>query len=133
MFLKNILCDFSVYIGKAQNDDIIDEFMLKWRNPYSDVHLDYIVEVLCVENNILKQDFFKDTHLTKSVLPRQIFSWVVYKIKHYTQGDIMKYFLKHGLKRNRTTILHSIKVIQGYIDTDKEFKKKINEIKRLIL
>jgi len=131
MFLKNILSDFSIYIGKEQSSNVIEDFILKWRNSY-EASLDYILEIICVENNISKQDFFKDSHSRNSVLSRQIFSWLVYNLKHYSPHKIGEYFLKNGLKRNRTTVNYYLKIIENYIETDKEFRKKINEIKRLL-
>jgi len=105
------------------------DFLLEkqWQN--DDKIVEFIIEVVggyynCVDNY----------HLLKSrkpnvVRPRQVAMYLSFNstTRNMTLGKIGEFF-----ERDHSTVLHSNKKVQGYLDYDKKFRAEIEEIKKVI-
>ena len=70
----------------------------------------------------------EETGKREIVEPRQI---AHYFSKIHTKGSLVSIGNIIG-KKDHATVLNSIKAINNFIDTDKKFTKKLNEIEKMI-
>lgn len=70
----------------------------------------------------------KNNNIQKSVLPRQI---IHYFYRYFTKKTLKEIGWLVG-KKDYTTVLHSVKVIENYIETDKQIRSLINRIEKVL-
>lgn len=88
-----------------------------------------VIDIVCNFYNFPRADLFHKRRFNSIVMKRQIIIWLLnyqksYYFKWYDLGDIF------GL--NHATAIHSIKVINNYMDTDKNFSDEMNILKQRV-
>jgi len=79
-----------------------------------------IMQIVCRKTNLTPEYLCMKTREQSIVLPRQICHFIASKNTKHSLKSIGAYF---GNK-DHATVLHSIRTIQGYIDTDRAFRGK---------
>jgi len=79
--------------------------------------------------NLEEQQLFSKSRKKHIVVPRQIFCYFARRYTLLTLTEIMNY-LKF---KNHTTIVHAIRTINNYMDTEKEFKLMMENINQIII
>lgn len=90
--------------------------LLKKRNGESE-RIDKIIETICTWHNISTDKLNEDTKVRRVALPRQIFYWAAY---YFTSLSLRKIGASLG-NRNHSTVSHSVKTINDFIDVDLSF------------
>ena len=94
-----------------------------------EITLDHIIEVVCEYLNL---DFarFNSTERTREIAQaRQI---AMYLAKQHTKAPLTTIGAAIG-GRNHATVLHSCKAVSNLIETDKAFRRQVEEIEKKVL
>ena len=94
-----------------------------------EITLDHIIEVVCEYLNL---DFarFNSTERTREIAQaRQI---AMYLAKQHTKAPLTTIGAAIG-GRNHATVLHSCKAVTNLIETDKAFRRQVEEIEKKVL
>lgn len=129
MFLKDLLKDFSISLGVDLSDDVIEDFLIKWRHPYK-VEMDRVVEVVSEVLEVPPKKIFSKTRKGEAVFARQMIMYIASR-KNMNFSEISRWFGEMGSRRNRATVDHSVKVINNFIKYNKEKRQIINQLLRL--
>jgi chromosomal replication initiator protein len=93
-----------------------------------DVSIDKIKEIVTKYYDLPTDVLNENTRKREIVQARQI---AMFLAKKYTKLSLSMIGNKIG-KRDHSTVLHACKVVSGYLETDKKFKKDMEEIEKLI-
>ena len=94
-----------------------------------EITIDHIIDVVCEHQNI-DRTRLNSTERTRDVAQsRQI---AMYLAKLHTKAPLTAIGSAIG-GRNHATVLHSCKAITNLIETDKNFRRQVEEIQRLVL
>lgn len=94
-----------------------------------EITLDHIIQVVCEFLN-LDFDRFNSTERTREIAQaRQI---AMYLAKQHTKAPLTTIGSAIG-GRNHATVLHSCKAVSNLIETDKAFRRQVEEIEKLVL
>lgn len=94
-----------------------------------EITIDHIIDVVCAHQNI-DRTRLNSTERTRDVAQsRQI---AMYLAKQHTKAPLTAIGSAIG-GRNHATVLHSCKAISNLIETDKNFRRQVEEIERLVL
>lgn len=94
-----------------------------------EVTIEHIIEVVCQYLNL---DFerFNSTERTREIAQaRQI---AMYLSKQHTKAPLTAIGAAIG-GRNHATVLHSCKAVTNLMETDKNFRRQVEEIEKLVL
>jgi len=80
-----------------------------------------IQNVICNGEKIPSESLKGRTRKHEIVLARQM---IIYFLKKYTKESLLQMARHYG--RDHSTAIHSIKTVNNFIDTDKNFARKIN-------
>lgn len=105
-----------------------------------DISFDIIVELVCKEFGADREIVLSRTRLVEFLRPRQVIQYFCRKYLKVQNLYRKKNNRKMSLRiiseltnvTNHATILSSIKLVNNLIDTEKDFKQKIEAIKALI-
>lgn len=88
-----------------------------------------VVAAICIYYEMDISEFYNSYHsrIRKYVKIRQIAS---YFFKLYT--DLSLHDIGYAFNKDHATVLNSIKKVKNYIDTDKQFKRQIEELNDII-
>ena len=93
------------------------------------MNIEHIIEVVCKYLNL---DFerFNSTERTREIAQaRQI---AMYLSKQHTKAPLTAIGAAIG-GRNHATVLHSCKAVSNLMETDKSFRRQVEEIEKLVL
>ena len=93
-----------------------------------DISIDKIKEIVAKYYDLPTEILNENTRKREVVQARQI---AMFFAKKYTKLSLSMIGNKIG-KRDHSTVLHACKVVQGFLETDKKFKRDVEEIERLI-
>jgi len=85
---------------------------------------DQIMQSVCMATGITAEYINMKSREPVVLLPRQMCHYIASKCTKKTLSEIGKYF---GNK-DHATVLNSVKKIQNYLDTDKEFRDKYGDL-----
>ena len=94
-----------------------------------EITIDRLIEVVCQYLNL---DFarFNSSERTREIAQaRQI---AMYLAKQHTKAPLTTIGASIG-GRNHATVLHSCKAVSNLIETDKAFRRQVEEIEKLVL
>lgn len=91
-----------------------------------EITIDYIKDIVCDFYKIKKEDFDSKSRISELVLARQV---AMYLAKEFTGLSLKNIGIEMGNKTH-ATVVYSCKSIKNYIDTDKELKKQIEQLKK---
>ncbi len=94
-----------------------------------EITIDHIIEVVCQYLN-LDHDRFNSTERTREIAQaRQI---AMYLGKQHTKAPLTTIGAAIG-GRNHATVLHSCKAVSNLLETDKAFRRQVEEIEKRVL
>lgn len=106
-----------------------------------DINFDVIVKLVCSEFNVEKDKVISDTRVREFLEPRQVIQYLcrkfvkVYRV-HIRTGKDRRITLTKIAEltkvTNHATVISSIKAVNNRIDTENDFKKRIEAIEALI-
>lgn len=86
--------------------------------------LDQIMDIVCKATSLTPEYLNMNSRERQIVMPRQMAHYMASKNTKLTLSAIGAYF---GGK-DHATVLHSIKTIDGYLQSDKDFREKYGEM-----
>lgn len=93
-----------------------------------EVTVDYIQKIVCDFYKIKEDDFQSTSRKMELVLARQV---SMYLLKEFTELSLKRIGDAIG-KKSHATVVHSCKTIVNLCEIDKEFAKKIEQIKKML-
>ena len=118
------------FLGRKITTSLAKEILKVYVKLYQkEVTIDHIIEVVCEYLNL---DFarFNSTERTREIAQaRQI---AMYLAKQHTKAPLTTIGSAIG-GRNHATVLHSCKAVSNLIETDKAFRRQVEEIEKLVL
>lgn len=118
------------FLGRKITTSLAKEILKVYVQLYQkEITLDHIIEVVCEYLNL---DFarFNSTERTREIAQaRQI---AMYLAKQHTKAPLTTIGAAIG-GRNHATVLHSCKAVSNLIETDKAFRRQVEEIERKCL
>ena len=118
------------FLGRKITTSLAKEILKVYVKLYQkEVTIDHIIEIVCEYLNL---DFarFNSTERTREIAQaRQI---AMYLAKQYTKAPLTTIGSSIG-GRNHATVLHSCKAVSNLIETDKAFRRQVEEIEKLVL
>lgn len=118
------------FLGRKITTSLAKEILKVYVKLYQrEITLDHIIEVVCEYLNL---DFarFNSTERTREIAQaRQI---AMYLAKQHTKAPLTTIGSAIG-GRNHATVLHSCKAVTNLIETDKAFRRQVEEIEKKVL
>lgn len=118
------------FLGRKITISLAKEILKVYVQLYQkEITIDHIIEVVC---KYLHLDFgrFNSTERTREIAQaRQI---AMYLAKQHTKAPLTTIGSAIG-GRNHATVLHSCKAVSNLLETDKTFRRQVEEIEKLIL
>ena len=118
------------FLGRKITTSLAKEILKVYVKLYQkEITIDYIIEVVC---NYLNLDFarFNSTERTREIAQaRQI---AMYLAKQHTKAPLTAIGAAIG-GRNHATVLHSCKAVTNLLETDKAFRRQVEEIEKKVL
>ena len=118
------------FLGRRITTSLAKEILKVYVKLYQkEVTIDHIIEVVCEYLNL---DFarFNSTERTREIAQaRQI---AMYLAKQHTKAPLTTIGSAIG-GRNHATVLHSCKAVTNLIETDKAFRRQVEEIEKKVL
>ena len=118
------------FLGRKITTSLAKEILKVYVQLYQkEITLDHIIEVVCEYLNL---DFarFNSTERTREIAQaRQI---AMYLAKQHTKAPLTTIGAAIG-GRNHATVLHSCKAVSNLIETDKAFRRQVEEIEKKVL
>ena len=114
------------YIGQEKAKEILKVYVKLYQR---EITIDHIIEVVCEYLNL---DFarFNSTERTREIAQaRQI---AMYLAKQHTKAPLTTIGSAIG-GRNHATVLHSCKAVTNLLETDKAFRRQVEEIEKKVL
>ena len=118
------------FLGRKITTSLAKEILKVYVKLYQkEITIDHIIEVVC---NYLNLDFarFNSTERTREIAQaRQI---AMYLAKQHTKAPLTAIGAAIG-GRNHATVLHSCKAVTNLLETDKAFRRQVEEIEKKVL
>ena len=118
------------FLGRRITTSLAKEILKVYVKLYQkEITIDHIIEVVCEYLNL---DFarFNSTERTREIAQaRQI---AMYLAKQHTKAPLTTIGSAIG-GRNHATVLHSCKAVTNLIETDKAFRRQVEEIEKKVL
>ncbi len=118
------------FLGRKITISLAKEILKVYVQLYQkEITIDHIIEVVC---KYLHLDFqrFNSTERTREIAQaRQI---AMYLAKQHTKAPLTTIGAAIG-GRNHATVLHSCKAVSNLLETDKTFRRQVEEIEKLVL
>ena len=118
------------FLGRKITTSLAKEILKVYVKLYQkEITIDHIIEVVCEYLNL---DFarFNSTERTREIAQaRQI---AMYLAKQHTKAPLTTIGSAIG-GRNHATVLHSCKAVSNLIETDKAFRRQVEEIEKIVL
>ena len=118
------------FLGRKITISLAKEILKVYVQLYQkEITIDHIIEVVC---EYLHLDFarFNSTERTREIAQaRQI---AMYLAKQHTKAPLTTIGAAIG-GRNHATVLHSCKAVSNLLETDKAFRRQVEEIEKLVL
>lgn len=86
-------------------------------------NIDYIVDNVCKVFEVSRTQLRSKRRFRHIIDARSTLCYILHKKKNKSSVFVSKY-----LNLNHTTILHHCKNVEGLIETDKDFKKKLDKL-----
>ena len=120
----------TTFLGRKMTVALAKEILKAYVKLYQkEVTIEHIIEVVCKYLNL---DFerFNSTERTREIAQaRQI---AMYLSKQHTKAPLTTIGSAIG-GRNHATVLHSCKAVSNLMETDKSFRRQVEEIEKLVL
>lgn len=118
------------FLGRKITISLAREILKVYVQLYQkEITIDRIIEVVCKYLN-LDFDRFNSSERTREIAQaRQI---AMYLAKQHTKAPLTTIGASIG-GRNHATVLHSCKAVSNLIETDKAFRRQVEEIEKLVL
>lgn len=120
----------TAFLGRKMTVALAKEILKAYVKLYQkEVTIEHIIEVVCQYLNL---DFerFNSTERTREIAQaRQI---AMYLSKQHTKAPLTAIGAAIG-GRNHATVLHSCKAVTNLMETDKNFRRQVEEIEKLVL
>ena len=120
----------TTFLGRKMTVALAKEILKAYVKLYQkEVTIEHIIEVVCQYLNL---DFerFNSTERTREIAQaRQI---AMYLSKQHTKAPLTAIGAAIG-GRNHATVLHSCKAVTNLMETDKTFRRQVEEIEKLVL
>ena len=91
--------------------------------PHINSTLGAILDYVCLETNISKNDILSTNHQRSIVEARQVFCYLAKKNTEYSLTDIGRF-----INRNHATVIYSIRTVDNLLETDKIFINTYSQI-----
>lgn len=104
---------------------MIPSLQSEGRDLIKTVRIENILSVIADEFSIKVDDLKGKSRKHGVVLPRQVVEYVFVKKLKYNLGDAGNVL---GLNRHHSTVIHSIKTVNNFCDTQPEFKEKLKSV-----
>jgi len=118
------------FLGRKITTSLAKEILKVYVQLYQkEITIDHIIEVVC---DYLNLDFarFNSTERTREIAQaRQI---AMYLAKQHTKAPLTTIGAAIG-GRNHATVLHSCKAVSNLLETDKAFRRQVEEIEKKVL
>ena len=118
------------FLGRKITTSLAKEILKVYVQLYQkEITIDHIIQVVC---NYLNLDFarFNSTERTREIAQaRQI---AMYLAKQHTKAPLTTIGAAIG-GRNHATVLHSCKAVTNLLETDKAFRRQVEEIEKRVL
>jgi chromosomal replication initiator protein len=120
----------STLIKKEITIDLVSEMLDKLVNtPRKEVSIDEIKKTVCEFFELTHEKLLSNTKKREIVQVRQI---AMYLSKNYTKNSYTQIGEQIG-KKDHTTVLHACKTVKNLMDTDKAFKKTMQELEKKLI
>ena len=118
------------FLGRKITISLAKEILQVYVQLYQkEISIDHIIKVVCEYLN-LDFDRFNSTERTREIAQaRQI---AMYLAKQHTKAPLTTIGAAIG-GRNHATVLHSCKAVSNLLETDKAFRRQVEEIEKLVL
>ena len=98
------------------------------KDVYENQLVDFIKQVVCTYYKVDIEQLLTTTRLRLVVKARQVVMYLLCVNSKIPKVNIAKRFNK-----DHSTVIHSKKTIEGYLEWDKELSKEVNELQNLII
>ncbi|MDR2684808.1 MAG: chromosomal replication initiator protein DnaA [Prevotellaceae bacterium] len=119
----------STLIKKEITIDLVSEMLDKLVSATRNLSIDQIKKTVSEYSDMTVEKLLSNTRKREIVQARQI---AMYLSKNYTKYSATQIGAQIGGK-DHTTVLHACKVVQDMMDTNKEFKKYVQELETILL
>ncbi|MEZ4701389.1 MAG: chromosomal replication initiator protein DnaA [Rhodothermales bacterium] len=96
--------------------------------PMSRITLERIMEVVSEEFGIPREHIIGKSRKREVVLARQTVMYFAKALTHQSLKSIGSYFAG----RDHSTVIHALRTIEGYMETDPQFSARVDRIERLL-
>jgi len=119
---------FYEYLASMKNKGLIDSLVIQHTKKKKTITLDYIQDVVCKYYSMTIDELHSITRKREIVQARQICHYFAKKLTKESLATIGSQIGGKG----HSTCIHSAKVVNNLMETDKFFKQQIEEIERKI-
>ncbi|MCI2098768.1 MAG: chromosomal replication initiator protein DnaA [Succiniclasticum sp.] len=123
------LLAYASLLNEPINDDMLDEVLKEFGNAaHSNVTMDKIIDYVCAQYEVKKDDILGKKRTKTIALPRQI---AMYLCRTMTDTSLPRIGEQFG-GRDHTTVMHAMDRIQTLCDKDKFFAQKLKQYEQEI-
>ncbi len=118
------------FLGRKITTTLAREILKVYVKLYQkEVTIDHIIEVVCKYLNMDRERFNSIERKREIAQARQI---AMYLAKQHTKAPLTAIGAAIG-GRNHATVLHSCKAVQNLLETDKIFRRQVEEIEKMVV
>ena len=118
------------FLGRKITTSLAKEILKAYVHLYQkEITIDHIIEVVCSYLSLDAERFNSAERTREIAQARQI---AMYLAKQHTKAPLATIGAAIG-GRNHATVLHSCKAISNLLETDKMFRRQVEEIEKLVL
>ena len=110
------------------NERLVCEVLGERGTPMTRITLERIMEVVSEEFGIPREHIVGKSRKREVVLARQTVMHFAKLLTHQSLKSIGAYFAG----RDHSTVIHALRTIEGYMDTDPQFNARVDRIERLL-
>ena len=117
------------FMGRKITISLAKEILKVYVSLYQkDITIDHIIEVVCEHMSIDRERLNSSERTREVAIARQL---AMYLAKQHTKSPLTAIGNAIG-GRNHATVLHSCKTISNLMETDKAFRRQVEEIEKLV-
>ena len=120
----------TTFMGRRITTSLAKEILKGYISLYQkEITIDHIISVVCEHMDIERARLDSSERTREVAMARQL---AMYLAKQHTKAPLTTIGAAIG-GRNHATVLHSCKTVSNLIETDKHFRKQVEEIERIVM
>ena len=120
----------TTFMGRRITTSLAKEILKGYISLYQkEITIDHIISTVCEQMDVDRQRLNSSERTRDVAIARQL---AMYLAKQHTKSPLTTIGAAIG-GRNHATVLHSCKTVSNLIETDKHFRKQVEEIERIVL